>query len=298
MIQIKIVKVTIDNNIYRKERIMEKRMLWLGIVVVVVGLFSSGALATTMGPPVAGLEAGKFGVGIDYSNNDWTLDMDGDLTASGELVLGGVVVDSGEESESIKDSVDFDSDMFFANLGYGVTDKVEVFARLGMADLGAEGFDSSQKFAWGLGAKATFYEEAELKLGALVQMTWGTADDDITESLFDEFDVVMPTDIDWYELKLAVGPSYKLAEGVSIYGGPFYHMISGDIDADASGEKDLGAVGIVNYTASMSADLEEASNFGGYIGAQADLAENLPLYVEYQFTGDANVFGAGLVYKF
>ena len=277
---------------------MEKRMLWFAVVVVVVSLCSSNALATTMGPPVAGLEAGKYSIGFDYSYNDWTLDMDGKESVILEIDGDGSL----EASGSFKDDLDLDSSMFFANLGYGVTDKLEVFARLGMADLSDSGFSSSQKFAWGLGTKGTFYEQDALKWGALFQITWGTADDDttvyVTDPLTgDDVDVDMSMDIDWYEIKVAVGPSYELAEGVSIYGGPFYHMISGDLDADASGRGQEGGVSF-DWSASMSADLDEGSSFGGYVGAQAELAENLPCYVEYQFTGDANVFGAGLLYKF
>jgi opacity protein-like surface antigen len=295
--------VAIDNNIYRKERIMEKRMLWFAVVVVVVSLFSSNALATTMGPPVAGLEAGKYSIGFDYSYNDWTLDMDGKTSASAQYFVGGTEVDSGAASDSFKEDLDLESNMFFANLGYGVTDQLEVFARLGMADLSDSGFSSDQKFAWGLGAKGTFYEQDALKWGALFQITWGTADDDVSIAVPDPFgpgdeDVDVSMDIDWYEIKVAVGPSYELAEGVSVYGGPFYHMISGDLDADASGQVDVAPGEVIKYNASMSADLDEASSFGGYVGAQAELAENLPCYVEYQFTGDANVFGAGLLYKF
>ena len=308
MYQIKVMMVSLKNNIYRKERIMEKKIVWLGIVVMVVGLCSSGALATTLGPPVAGLNAGQFSVGVEYSNSDVTLDLDGEMGVAGELVVDDVVVDSGDESESFKSDEDFESDMIFAKLGYGVSDKLEVFARLGMADLEAGGFSSSQEFAWGIGAKATFYEEAALKLGALIQMTWGSAEDDFTEDNFDDGDFPepyrdliefeMPMEVDWYEIKVAVGPSYEFAEGVSVYGGPFYHMFRGDFDGDASQEIDLGEGGIANLDFSMSADIEEASQFGGYIGAQVDLAENLPVCVEYQFTSDANIFGAGLVYRF
>ena len=280
---------------------MEKRMLWLGIVVMVVGLCSSGAFATTMGPPVAGLDAGQFSVGIDYSNSDVGVDADGKMKLHAESTLLPVPV---SQSGDVKFEEDFESDMIFANIGYGASDNLEVFARLGMADLGADGYSSSQEFAWGLGAKATFYEDAALKLGALLQITLGSASDDATIIVDDpldpdeEVDVDMPMDIDWYEIKIAVGPTYELTEGVSVYGGPFYHMYRGDLEAKDSGEEDLGGGDTLNWSVKMTADLEEQSAFGGYVGAQIDLAENIPLCVEYQFTGDSNVFGAGLVYRF
>ena len=52
---------------------MEKRMLWLGLILMVFGLCSSGAFAASMGPPVAGLEGGKWSIGIDYANTDMTV---------------------------------------------------------------------------------------------------------------------------------------------------------------------------------------------------------------------------------
>lgn len=284
---------------------MEKRMLWLGLMLMVIGLCSSGALATTMGPPVAGLETGQFSIGLDYSTSEIGVDGDGEFELFGETDFLGEF----DESGPVKFKDDIESDMIFANLGYGISDKLEVFLRLGMADLSSDdaGFDGSfggsSEFAWGLGAKATFYEETNLKLGGLFQITLGSADDEITMTVDDpsgeEQEVDTPADIYWYEIKIAVGPAYELTEGCSIYGGPFYHLISGDLDAkDSRDDVDIGGGDTASYDISLSADIEEQSNFGGYIGAQIDLAENLPLCVEYQFTGDANVLGASLVYRF
>ncbi len=304
-----------------------KRTLWLGIVIVVVGLFSSGALAASMGPPVAGLDAGQFSVGFDYSMSDigiegsskeegkWTYEWSRVDDATGD------VIDSGEEVEdewSDKDKFkeDVEIDMYLANLSYGVSDNLEVALLLGMADfeIGDDGgFDGSSEFAYGFGVKATFYEEANLKLGALLQMTFSSADDSADdEEVFvpdDEGPIVVPTketfDIDYYQLKIAVGPSYELSEGISVYGGPFYHMVSGDYDLKETGDvsRDIEGEGqtlteTLYYSSKDSGDIEEESSFGGYIGAQIDITENLPIVVEYQFTGDADIFGLNLLYRF
>jgi hypothetical protein len=281
---------------------MEKRMVWLGIVVMVVGLCSSGALATTIGTPVATLKAQQISVGPVYSISDMGLDGDGKTKKTASTVVQGTL---DTPTEDFKFDEDFDSDMIFAYIGYGASDNLEVFARLGMADLGSGEFSSSQEFAWGLGAKATFYEEAALKLGALLQITFGSASDDTTVTIDDPLDpgerrniTDVPTDVDWYEIKIAVGPSYQLMEGVSVYGGPFYHMFRGDLEAKDSGTDDIGGGDTITWSVKRTADIEEQSQFGGYIGAQVDLAENIPLCLEYQFTGDANIFGAGLVYMF
>jgi len=284
-----------EYNIYRKERIMEKRMLWLSVVVMVVGLCSSGALATTLGPPLAGLDAEQFSIGLDYSVRDLTLSLDGKTEV--RVRLDGVEQD--DPDQSLSEDHDFDSDMIFTNFGYGVSENLEVFARLGLADLSDRDgdFTSGKEFAWGFGVKATFYEEAALKLGVLCQMTMASGENTIINDDFG-VDVEMPTEIDWYEIKIAAGPSYELKESVLIYGGPFYQVINGDIDADGFAREVETDEGIVHIDLSMSADVEATTNFGGYIGTQIDLGENLFFAVEYQYIGDDNSFGAGFVYKF
>ena len=302
------------------------RMLWLGVVIVVVGLCSSGALAASMGPPVAGLDAGQFSVGFDYSNSDIGVEgsFKGKEIWSGEESLvdyaTGDVIDLKEGvirlyPDKGKFKEDVEIDMYLANLSYGVSDNLEVALLLGMADfsIGDDGgFDGSSEFAYGFGVKATFYEEANLKLGALLQMTFSSADDSCDDEAVyrdEEEVVVVPTketfDIDYYQLKIAVGPSYKLTEGISVYGGPFYHMVSGDYDLKEKGDVSRVTEGegqtlteTAYYSSKDSGDIEEESSFGGYIGAQIDITENLPLAVEYQFTGDADILGLSLVYRF
>jgi opacity protein-like surface antigen len=303
-------------------------MLWLGLMLIVIGLCSSGTLATTMGPPAAGLEKGKYGVGLEYSNSKIGFDIDGERTS---LTLQKVYINDVKQDyldkefqvdpEKFKFKEEFESDMIFANFGYGVSDKLEVFLRLGMADFDANDMDGSSEFAYGLGAKATFYEEGNLKLGALLQMTWAKADGDFYEEkrivekdeifgideINETIDTINTWEIDYYQLKFAVGPTYKLTETFSIYGGPFYHLVSGDYEMERSGEKIEEKtlpvaldkqIPDTDYSEERSGDIEEQSSFGAYIGAQVDLAENLPLCIEYQFTGDADVLGASLVYRF
>ena len=279
-----------------------KKMLWLGVVIVVVGLCSSGALAASMGPPVAGLDAGQFSVGIDYSNSE--IGIEGSEKISGTINIDGPEIEDLDIPISGKDKFkeDVESDMILANLGYGISDNLEVALLLGVADFGIADLDGSDEFAYGFNVKATFYEEANLKLGALLQMTFSSneasfIEDEDIPGTEDEIDVDATFDIDYYQLKIAVGPSYDVTEGVSIYGGPFYHLFSGDYDIKKTVDmtiEDHDVTGSVK----TSGDMDEQSSFGGYIGAQIDITENLPLAVEYQFTGDADILGLSLVYRF
>jgi len=287
---------------------------------MVVGLCGSGALATTMGPPVADLKAGQFIIGFDYSNNDIGADINAEETSlySLDVYTDDKKVDDIEISEGpekLKLSEEIDIDMRFVKLGYGVCDILEVFLRLGTADFEVIDMRGFSKFSYGFGAKATFYEEGNLKLGALFQMTWAEADGDFLardvrvrdeEENFDveEFsvgDVPVTWEADYYELKFAIGPTYELTEVFSIYGGPFYHVVSGNLEREYNRIDSYDSGPFSNeqrYFRKTSGDIEESSSFGGYIGAQIDIDERLPLYVEYQFTGDADVLGISLVCKF
>ncbi len=72
---------------------------------------------------------------------------------------------------------------------------------------------------------------------------------------------------------------------ICVYGGPFLHFIDGEGDATIDG-------------VDISVDLEEDSNFGGFVGARVDLSENTTLGIEYQLTGNANALAANILFRF
>jgi opacity protein-like surface antigen len=220
--------------------VMEKKMLLVAVVLMVVALAGSSALALPpMGPPTAGLKTGQFRVGVEYSYSDVDMKLEGHK-------IDGVT-----------------SNMILSNLGYGIMDEWEAFVRLGVANVDVEDFSGDYGFAWGLGTKVTFLKQENLNWGALFQMTWTNSDDDVK--------------FDFYDMQIALGPTWKLNDTLSIYGGPFAHFINGDVDG---------------------ADLEEDSSFGGYVGVEAALADNTSLFGEFQFTGGAVAFATGVGWKF
>ena len=226
---------------------MEKKLLLVAVVLMVVALAGSAVLALApMGPPTAGLKTGQFRVGVEYSYSDVDMELDG------------------EELDGVS------SNMIFGNLGYGIMDDWEVFVRLGVAnvDIDDEDFSGDYGFAWGLGTKVTFLKQENLNWGALFQMTWTNSEDEDVK-------------IDAYDMQIAVGPTWKLSDTLSIYGGPFVHLINGDVDVPGD-----------------TYDLEEDSAFGGYVGAEAALADNTSLFGEVQFTGAGWAIGTGVVWKF
>ena len=151
-----------------------------------------------------------------------------------------------------------------------------------MANGDFEDFDGDYGFAYGFGTKATFAKNDNVSWGALFQMGWTKSEDTYTDTDFGFGTVDL--EADFYEMQIAVGPTYEM-QGWRIYGGPFLYFLDGDLD--------FKAVGV-----SGSFDLEEESQFGGYVGAEFDLAENCLLYVEGQFTSDAYTVGTGIGWKF
>lgn len=276
-------------------KVRNTRNVWLsGLVLIVVGWASSAAFALDpMGPPTAGLRQGQFQVGADYSYSIMDLKL---REGSWIEYLDGWFYDSGEaESFTLKD---FKTNKVYASLGYGIADNWEAFLRLGGADAtfgdsiweDAEKFDSPTDFAIGFGVKTTFYEEDNLKIGGLFQASWAAFNGKLQAAHWTAADSVK---IDVTEIQIAVGPTYKLLEGVSIYGGPFFHFVDGDLDDKFSEMTEEGIL-----TSKYSWAIRESSIFGGYIGIQFDVTENTSFNIGYQHTAKADALSMSLVWRF
>lgn len=170
---------------------------------------------------------------------------------------------------------DVESDLYMGKVGIGLFNGFEIFGRFGSSEIE----DLGNEFAWGLGTKATLGRKDALSWGALFQLTALTAKD--TENLFG---FLLNGEMNVYEFQVALGPRYDI-DWLYVYGGPFFHFIEGDIDLE-----------ILGYTASF--DIEQESEFGGYIGLGWQIAEKSSLSVEYQSTGNAETIGVGLIHRF
>jgi hypothetical protein len=286
---------------------MEKKLAMAGIALVMALAFGAPALALApMGPPTAGLNQGQFRAGADYSYSEMDLELDADNP-----------IDDGTIQ-------DLESNMVFANLGYGVMSNWEAFVQLGVANVEFDkikyddgevasgiGFDGDYGFAWGFGTKYTFWEQMEnLHWGILFQMKWVNSEDtlagaeveDLGDGVWEIETIRSDAEFDYYEMQIAVGPTWEAMEGFCIYGGPFLHMVSGDLDNDfsetvATYDNPNGAgtplTGPTTLSGKESSDLEEESTFGGYVGAQLDVTEQMQVFAEVMFTGDAWGIGGG-----
>jgi hypothetical protein len=250
---------TIDSG---KEMVMRKEML-LVVTLVVLGFAGTVLAMGPLGPPTAGLKQGQFGVAAEYAHSDSDVEIEG------------------ETLDGLK------SNVFLGQIGYGISDVWELYGLVGTADHESddlEPLDFGYDFAYGFGTKFTFVKEETLSWGVAFEMGWRQGDD---SAIVDDIDV--DVDLDYFDMVVAVGPTWKAADNVRIYGGPFFYMLDGDLDGtlSADGEEISG-----------SFDIEEESSFGGYIGTEIDLNQNTSWYGEFQFTGDMWVFGTGIGWKF
>jgi hypothetical protein len=273
------------------------RRIWLfGFALIMFGLCGPKAFALDMmGPPTAELEKGAFRAGIEYSQSTMELNLiegraiiyrDGSLFGSGTV-----------PSLTIKD---YKVDTLYAAVGYGIFENCEVFLRMGTANATFgdslweenEEFDSKNNFAIGAGAKATFYEGFDLKIGGLFQINQSEVDGKVDSS---SLEIPQPhfAEISTTEMQIALGATYLWSGRVTLYGGPFIHFISGDFDYE------FNRITENNFdTGKYSWKINEGPTYGGYIGAQIKLARESSINLEYQQTSDADVFGASLAMKY
>jgi hypothetical protein len=204
---------------------------------------------------------------------------------------------------------DFKSNVILGRLGYGISDSWDAFVRLGAVDGQCDlvqtypddarheyqDFDGSFGLAWGFGTRATFWQDEELSWGGLFQMTWMEPDDSSISSIISPGNLHFSgtADIDIREVQIAVGPTWRIEDNIRIYGGPFLYYVDGDLDI--SGEIVDPGVGVEMKS---SGDLEEKSQFGGYVGANFDVDENTSCFIEYQLTDDAWAIGLGGARRF
>jgi hypothetical protein len=253
---------------------MEKGVLLVVVALTVVCLCGSAALALTpMGPPAAELNKAQFSAGVDYSYSQIDLKLNHGFSPGGGP---SITLDNMKRHHVL------------ANLGYGIRDDWEVSFRVGGGAVqdkeeGGRTFKTNRHgYTLGFGTKATLCETNGIKWGGLFQALWGQADGRAFVA-----GRSWTADIDFVEIQIAVGPTYRLNDTVSIYGGPFFHIFDGHFTA-----KDRPG------TSRLSYDIDEGSVFGGYIGTGIRIASNTAFNIEYQHTAAADSLNMKLTWKF
>ena len=258
----------------------------LNIVMIAAVLMSTPVLAfDLMGPPMSRLkDSGKFSIGGEYFWSSMEIDAD-DISA---LDLTSDTID------------DFEIDKTTANLALGMGRGSEIFFRFGVTDADPDGKDdwggipdymgnSDEVLVLGGGAKWTLYEDANFGWGLLTQVSWAEYDFDGRSYSVGDYDVTLSPELEIVEVQIATGPALKLNKDITIFGGPFLYFLNGDADFEGT---------IDGSEAAISADLDQESLLGGYIGAELGLGRNAAISFEVQATNGSSGMGGQFVWKF
>jgi hypothetical protein len=254
-------------------RTMNKMILRLMVVVVVIALWSGAAFGLTpMGSPVPDLSKGQFDAGVDYAYTKMDVKLNHGFTPGGVTKI---------------TMHDAKAHYVASNIGYGLTDNWKLYFRLGGGSVrGTEGrtisFNSNKGYVVGFGTKAKLFECHGMQWGGLFQALWAQADGKTKAG-----GAYWTSEEDLMEIQLALGPAYQMNEKAVLYGGPFFHILDGDIVA-----KRRSIPGRIKY------DIDQGSLFGGYIGTAIDVTDNTVFNIEYQHTAAADAIGLKLAYKF
>jgi hypothetical protein len=239
-----------------------------------------------IGAPTAELKAGQWSIGGDYSYSDIDLDV-------------GKMKYTDSEGGSGKTPFDFPkvkTNFYYVTLGYGLAENWEVFGRLGIADIKGEdrfpgytnkweGGNFDNDLVWGFGTRYTFYQQDKVRWGVTANMNWIDTSEDWSSSVGQKETV----DFSAYDLLVAVGPTVDMG-GWKLYGGPFFYMFNGDFDLKETHPDDSWWKG--------SADVEEDSSFGGYVGAAIPLTEQIDITFEGVAISGGWGLGTGITFKF
>lgn len=278
-------------------KINKMTKIWLsGLAFVMVSLSGSTTFALDLfGPPVSNLLQGQYREGVEYSLGEMDIEL---IDGKWVEYLNGRVSGSGQAVPLSLN--DFETQKLYASLGYGFIDNFEAFVRLGatQAKFGdsiwnnAESFDGSIDFAVGGGIKATIIERDYFKIGGVFQLNWAKYDGKLQASHWTAPDSV---EMSLAEMQIAVGIVREWTERISVYAGPFAHFISGDFE-DTYSVIDLEESDL-KYS-EFKWEIDDGPIFGGFVGAQVELAEDLHCNFEFQLSGDAQVLGANLMFRY
>lgn len=268
----------------------------IGLLLLTTSVFALDPL----GPPVATPKKNSAAiVGFEYLFGEMDLHSDSFVFTT-HPILPALPITIPFSSATIKD---VQSNKFYANLisEFG-DDNFDFFLRLGLADANPDRSSNRGNLAGSLGdcdsdvvlgggIRTTLFQSADgrTKWGLLAQLSYANLDYDDRLSTIDGYDVSLSTKIKMLEIQFATGPTYQLTDKFSIYGGPFLHFVKADADIKGT---------IDGESADGSTDIEQQSEFGGFIGLSTDLTKNSNFNAEFQLTDNARAVGFRFIHRF
>jgi len=225
-----------------------------------------------VGPSTAVLNGTRFGLFGEYGQAD------ADIAFKG----------AGKEN--------FDFQTAFAGFAVALTDRWDLFLRLGGSQAETAGFNGNWNLAWGMGTRITALQWNAFSWGVMAQFTNLVSRQETVllpaipeapaEQAEEELDIV--------EYVFATGPTWRRGP-VSLYGGLLLRYGDGEFE-------------IITQSRDDQFDVDARWDVGGYVGGRVTLFRTDPsrtygfsrcdLTVEGRFTGDSTGFSAGLLLPF
>lgn len=262
-------------------------------ICCVLWLSSQAVGIAPMGPAASDLEKGQFALGFDYAHSKNDLEGEG----GSSLLLPEFELEWSMSAELGEG----ETDSYLGKIRYGIAEGSELFVRLGIAD---------SAFAWGVGAKTTLAKSPKVDWGVGVRANWWRFEE--TESFpgdtfigggrvveFGPIDVKYEFDVT--SIQIFAGPVFKL-DKLRFCGGPFVSWLKADVGCKANRNVTGVGPGVIwvdePISLAYSFGNENDFQFGGYIGSSLEIVKNFDLVAELQFTGDTQLFGLGVGYRF
>ncbi|NQV33402.1 MAG: hypothetical protein HQ515_11985 [Phycisphaeraceae bacterium] len=269
------------------------------ILLLLLGLSSSAMALSPIGPTQAVMGEKEWGVGLNVGFQTMDLVADGTYYEYAP----GPTTRTASDKIAIKD---VDSISSFVQINLGLSPKWDIYGLIGASNgdgdatvkaasvTATQGFNNGDKFdvngdhevSGGVGTRFTLADYDTIKWGGMAQITWHQPKGNSAWTV-GGFRTTGTWELEYLELIVALGPTF-VYENVEFYGGPFLHMVRGDMNF--AGTTNDG-------TARTSQDLKEEAMVGGYAGMQMDLCENTVFYVDGQFTGKAWGVGVGTILR-
>ena len=243
-------------------------------LIVLSCLSTNGFAFEPLGPSVPVLKANEAGIALEYTWSKLDIETEG-------------LTEFGLDSFVIKDSK---INKVQAKLSVSVTKDLELFFRSGIGNLKGESGDRSDEgLLLGGGFKVAIIRDTAFDLGITAQTGWSKFNFGPDAFMIDGVAVSWEEQVSFHEIQVATGPVVKLAENITLYGGPFLHFITGQ-------DEIVGTIDGVNVEDEF--DLDQDHIFGGYIGTQIQLSSKTDIAVEFQTTESGEGIAASLQYRF
>jgi len=249
--------------IFYGDAIMTIKLIKLFALSAILIYATAAKGISLLGPPIADIKQGQFSLSAGYSHSE------SEYKAS--FKTNDVIVDGAV------------SNSFLAKPAYGINDDWKIYATLGAADFTQDGFDDSFQFAYGFGTKVTIEKYEKISWGFIFDVGYRSHNDNSTNDVNGTSG--FSGEIDYYDVTLAVGPSWEATDRLRLYGGPFLYILKGHLNFDSP-------------DASESFNLQQRTMLGFYFGTEFSLTENSSWFAEYHKVGDTWLAGTGINWKF